>query len=274
MLRILHDSPARTSTRTYLITPETERLDGTNTQTVLDTAWQKYAIDLNALDYVTLYGSHKASPKAVRLIQNNVGGICNGGWPKLMHIGMGGNAVQATAIDVVHQTAILKTLRYQDGPPSILDVNYFTHPELVFKWVNVGWDRTLKKTYWQNPYALIGGFYDAYWPNVSDITVHMPLVKLEAFPTIPDSGLPVTIKVPLHARVSPYGQIIGDLLSPGQTVRVVTYATIGSDVWGYVIGGGCIPLEGSSPTAGPTYFTSWRMKTIPPPFAPLKVYSA
>lgn len=275
LYRILHDRPARTSTRSYSQTPETERLEGTTTQTVLNSAWQKYAIDLNRLDYSTPYGSHKGNNKAVKLLTNGSGGICNGGWPKLMNIAMGGEVLDGSIIfDNGIQNLTVTHLDYYEGPPSIQDVNYFTHPELIFKWVNVGWEKKTRRTYWVNPSAPIGGAYDTYWPNVSDHTLTIPLSKLESFPRIPQGGYYIRVKVPLHLRTLPYGPITGDLLFPGIGLLITAYKAHGSDVWGQTSGGAWVPLEGSDAGGGPVYFTDWRMITPPPQYAPIKIYQS
>jgi hypothetical protein len=177
------------------------------------------------------------------------------GFPQLESLTMGGNIVQL--VEIRGEWGRVHTLGVgQNLDPG--EVNYFTRPDLVHKFVVVGWDRSTKTTYWTNPPK-----GDIYWPLVTSGPVWIPLNRLEIFPILPEV---VTANMTLSIRTKPDMDADPTRLElpAGQPKTIIEYHPSGSDVWGRLESGGWIPLlfyeKGKL-----QYPTSWRMETLPPP---------
>ena len=134
------------------------------------------------------------------------------------------------------------------------DVNYDTRPDVIHKFVVVGYKKDTKTTYWVNPPQ-----GDIYWPLVSTRDVWIQMERLEPFPILP---MEVTAKKTQVIRATPSmdGEETGSEFSEGETRRIVEYYPSGSSVWGRFSGGGWIAL-----VLYWEYLTSWSMATLPPP---------
>ena len=173
------------------------------------------------------------------------------GFPQLESLTMGGNVI--TLEEIRDGWGRVHTLNY-GSPPNALEVNYFNNPDLVHKFVVVGWKRSTKSTILVKPPK-----GDLYWPLVSKHQVWIPMERLEAFPILP---LEVTANVDLYIQTTPGPTIdkSGRQLLTGQSVKVIAYQPAGPNVWGRLQTGRWIPL-----LYGGRYFTSWKMETLPPP---------
>ena len=133
-----------------------------------------------------------------------------------------------------------------------------TRPDLVHKFVVVGWRKETKTTFWINsPQGAL------YWPLVSGRPVWIQLERLEPFPTLPMS---VTANTTQAIRKLPEldSPLTGLELSKDVPARIVEYFPSGSNVWGRLEAGGWIALllyQGG----GVKYLTNWSMATVPPP---------
>ena len=196
--------------------------------------------DAHKLDYLKAYDS--------ALFDHN-------GFPQMESLTMGGNII---TIDEVHNGwGLVHTLDY-GNPVTIKTVNYTTKPDLVHKFVVVGWSRRTKASYWVNPPP--GAIY---WPLVSSRAVWIPLEYLEPFP-----HLPMTVKANTTQKIkvnpSKDSTSTGMELAEGDSAQVVKYYPSGSDVWGRLSGGGWIGLL-IHEKGLVKYPTSWQMETLPPP---------
>ncbi|HLO15669.1 MAG TPA: hypothetical protein VK206_12615, partial [Anaerolineales bacterium] len=138
--------------------------------------------------------------------------------------------------------------------PSAATVNYFTRPDLIHKFVVVGWKRDSRTTIIVNPPK-----GDLYWPLVTKSPVWIPMDRLERFPTLP---MMITANTDLYIQATPGPNIEKSKfqLLTGKSTRLIAYYPSGSNVWGQVQSGGWIPL-----LIYPRYLTSWQMETVPPP---------
>jgi hypothetical protein len=86
---------------------------------------------------------------------------------------------------------------------------------------------------------------------------------LEPFPILP---MDVTVAVDQDVRAEPgmSSATTGKQIHKGETVTIMEYRPLGSEVWGRLYGSKWIALFMYQKT-GPTYFTSWSMATLPPP---------
>lgn len=177
------------------------------------------------------------------------------GFPKLESLTMGGNII--TLDEIKDDWGRVHTFDYSN-PGTLEGVNYTTRPDLVQKFVVVGWDRPTKSTFWVN--APVG---DLYWPLVSSRAVWIPMEFLEAFPPLP---MTVTGNTTQTVRTQPSidGPLTGIKISEGKSVSVIDYYPSGSNVWGRLSSGGWIGLL-IHEKGIPQYPTSWRMATQPPP---------
>lgn len=173
------------------------------------------------------------------------------GFPQLESLTMGGNIVRLEEIQ--GQWGRVRTMDYS-SPPNAVEVNYFTNPDLVHKFVVVGWRRSTKSTILVKPPK-----GDLYWPLVTQRPVWIQMERLEAFPTLP---LEVTTNIDLYVQTTPgpHMEKTGRQLTAGQSVKVIAYQPAGPNVWGRLQNGRWIPL-----LFGGQYLTSWRMETVPPP---------
>ena len=248
--------PAWPVERWGLQTPEVFRMSvgldmgiGTH-RTKMVGIWETY---INALN--------NNNEKRLNYLKANDSGLFDhAGFPQMESLTMGGNII--TLDEIRDGWGRVHTFDY-GNPGSLEGINYTTRPDLVHKFVVVGWKRSSQITYWTNPPP-----GDLYWPLVSSRAVWMPLDFLEAFPELP---MTVTLNTALEIRINPTNDsaLTGPKLSKGGTASVVEYYPSASDVWGRLSSGGWIPLLAHQKGL-PRYPTSWIMETQPPipPYIP------
>lgn len=173
------------------------------------------------------------------------------GFPQLESLTMGGNIVRLDEIQ--GDWGRVHTMDYTK-PPIAAEVNYFSNPDLIHKFVVVGWRRSTKSTILVKPPK-----GDLYWPLVTKRPVWIQLERLEPFPSLP---LDLTVNIDLYIQTTPGPNLekTGRLVTAGQSVKVIAYQPAGPNVWGRLPNGRWIPL-----LYGGQYFTSWKMETVPPP---------
>ena len=139
------------------------------------------------------------------------------------------------------------------------DVNYLTSPDLVHKFVVVGWRKTTKETYWTDPPP-----GEMYFPLVSSRDVWISLDRLEKFPALP---VKVTANTTVYIQAKPGSNNDPTLLRlfKGQSAIVVEYRPCGSNVWGKLRSGGWVALLWYPDVHDPQYPTTWTMETLSPP---------
>jgi len=172
------------------------------------------------------------------------------GFPQLESLTMGGNVVTLGTIQ--GDWAQVNTL--SGGPPSAATVNYVTRPDVIHKFVVVGWKRSTKSTILVNPPK-----GDIYWPLVSGRPLWIQMERLERFPALP---MTVTVNKDVYIQSQPGPRVedSGPQLSAGASTTITAYYPSASNMWGRLPTGGWIPL-----LLYPQYTTSWKMETIPPP---------
>jgi hypothetical protein len=173
------------------------------------------------------------------------------GFPQMESLSMGGNII--TLDEIQGEWGRVNTLDY-GSPPNAVEVNYFTRPDLVHKFVVVGWKRSTKSTIIVKPPK-----GDLYYPLVSRRAIWVQMERLERFPPLP---MDVTINTNVYIQSTP-GPTVEKTrfqLAAGDSAKVIAYHPSGSNVWGRLQNGGWIPL-----LLYPQYLTSWKMETIPPP---------
>lgn len=220
---------------------------GTGThRTPLVGAWEDYMSALNGFDEGKL-----------NYLKSPISGLFNGaGFPQLESLTMGGNIITLDRIDggwgQVH------TQPYGIAGRAETE-NYNTRPDLVHKFVVVVWNRKTKSTYWTTPPR--GAIY---WPFVSRNTVWIPMHYLEPFPILP---MDVTVAADQDIREQPGSEskTTGKKVLKGETITIVEYRPLGSQVWGRIEHGSRWIALFMYQSTGPTYFTSWSMETLPPP---------
>jgi len=217
---------------------------GTN-RTSLNGNWETY---INALN--------DNNEKKLRYLKANNTALFNGaGFPQLESLTMGGNVVSISQLQ--GEWARVYTMDL-GNPGSLKEINYLTRPDLVQKFVVVGWRKETKTTFWTNtPQGAL------YWPLVSSRPVWIPLERLEPFPALPMS---VTAKTTQAIRTEPNldSTLTGFEFSENVPTTIVEYYPSGSNVWARMESGGWIALllyQGG----GPKYLTDWTMATVPPP---------
>jgi len=173
------------------------------------------------------------------------------GFPQMESLTMGGNIV--TLDEIQGDWARVHTMDYS-SPPSAGEVNYFTRPDLVHKFVIVGWRKSSRITTLSNPSQGV-----IYYPFVSNRPVWVQLDRLESFPILP---MEITANVDVSVQPEPGPKIEENKLKlvEGTSTTLIAYYPSGSDVWGRVTRGGWIPLIFKG-----RYYTSWSMATVPPP---------
>jgi hypothetical protein len=176
------------------------------------------------------------------------------GFPQLESLTMGGNVI--TLDEVQGEWGRVHTFDYSN-PGRLQDITYANKPDLVQKFVVVGWKRPTKTTFWVN--APVG---DLYWPLVSSRAVWIPLEFLEPFPRLP---MTVTANTTQAIKSSPGADSpsTGSDFSEGDSKSVIDYYPSGSNVWGRLSTGGWIALLNHE-NGVPQYPTSWTMETRPP----------
>lgn len=178
------------------------------------------------------------------------------GFPQLESLTMGGNVI--TLDEISGEWGEVHTLDPVQ-PPETEKINYITNPDLIHKFVVVGWREKSKETIWVNPPK-----GDLYWPLVSSHPVWIPLERLEKFPDLP---VKVTANRLVYIQTNPNlaNAPTTSRLSVGKTAVVVEYKPSGSNVWGRLKSGGWIALLWYPTADDPQYPTSWKMETLPPP---------
>lgn len=215
---------------------------GTGThRTIVDGTWEVYIDALNNND-----------KKKLRYLKLNNSGLFNStGFPNLESLTMGGNVI--TILEIQGGFGRVNTINYKN-PGVLKDVDYFTRPDLVHKFVVVAWENSTKTTYWVNtPQGSI------YWPLVSSADVWIPLDRIEPFPSLPRV---VTANTTQDIRRTPSkdGVETGLELAIGESIRIVKYYPSGPDVWGMTPTGSWIAL-----LLDRKFLTDWVMDTVPPP---------
>ncbi len=253
----IYDFKSRTAAGSWTLNPQTPEVvplfaapkeaSGTH-RTPITRAWESYMDELN-----------NGNEKKLRYLKATHTALFNGaGFPQMESLTMGGNIITLDAIQ--GDWGKVHTLPY-GSPPSASVVNYFTSPDLVHKFVVVGWSRASKATYWVDPPQ-----GDTYWPFVSRHVVWIQMSRLEPFPGVP---MQVTARGQQEVKQEPKADSrpTGFTLEDGASVTIVEYYPTGSDVWARIQSGGWIALlihKGGVPK----YLTSWSMETVPPPPPP------
>lgn len=215
-------------------------------RTVLTNEWESFIDVLNRND-----------ERTVRYLKADNTAIFNStGFPRLESLTMGGNVITLDEVrgnwGRVHTLAI-------DQVPSPDEVNYMTDPDLVHKFVVVGWRRSSRETYWTDPPP-----GEMYWPLVSSREIWINFDRLEKFPHLP---VKVTANTTVYIHREPGSNNNPTLLRlfKGQSATVVEYRPYGSHVWGKLRSGGWIVLLWYPDVHDPQYPTTWTMETLPPP---------
>ena len=217
--------------------PETRR-------TTMEGIWDKYIDALNDYD-----------KRKVGYVKADNTALFNGtGFPQMESLTMGGNLI--TLEEIRDGWGRIHTLDYKN-PGDLEEINYKTRPDLIHKFVVVGWRRSTKTSILVNPPP-----GDLYWPLVCISPVWMPMAWLEPFPFLPMEVTANTAQ-PIRATPSLDSPVTSNELTEGETATLVDYYPTASDVWGKLANGGWIALllheQGPS-----VYLTSWKMETKPP----------
>ena len=214
------------------------------TRTELNGLWEVYIDQLN----------DNESRKLRYLKADNTALFDHTGFPELESKTMGGNIVMLDEIS--NGWGRVHTMGY-DAPGNAAVINYFTHPELVHKFVAVGWNDTLDVTFLLNPPP-----GDVYWPLVADRPLWIPIDRLEPFPILP---MNVTVAENQFIRSDPSFDTpeSSAYVKAGSVSQIIDYYPSASDVWGRLAGGGWIVLF-QYKKGVPHYTTTWSMATVPP----------
>lgn len=218
---------------------------GTN-RTDMSGIWSNFLNELNDYD-----------PKRLLYIKSDKTALFNtAGFPSMESLTMGGNII--TLDEIKNGWGRVHTMDYSN-PGSFDGISYKTRPDLIHKFVVVGWNKDQRFTYWTNPPT---PYENLFWPFVSSKPVWIPMDYLEAFPTLP---MNVTANTTQDILLAPdtKGVPTGDQLLAGKTATVMEYYPSGSTVWGKLTNGNWIVLFQYQKT-GPKYPTSWAMQTLPP----------
>lgn len=156
----------------------------------------------------------------------------------------------------------LLLLDYDSAPPSIEELNYEDHPELVTCFTGVTEDGKVSKC--------VGK--DVFFPNLGKSgSGWVPKERVEFFPQLP-VDVTVTAANGLNVRDEPrVGDNLVRRLQTRQTITILEYALRGSSVWGRISTDPMQPewvalvyRTPGSATQQPGEFTTWHMDTIPP----------
>lgn len=210
-------------------------------RTIVNGNWEIYIDALNNND-----------EKKLRFLKSSSTALFNGaGFPQLESLTMGGNVI--TLDEIRGGWGRVHTIDYVN-PGALKEVNYVTNPDLVHKFVVVGWKRSTKSTYWSTtPQG------DIYWPLVASRPVWVQLERLEPFPILP-MEVTATMTQKIRKRPEIDSPTNGKQLKEGEVARIMEYYPSGSNVWGKLQEGGWIAL-----LLYRQYPTSWSMETFPPP---------
>ena len=218
-----------------------QSLSSGTTRTIVNGTWSQYIDMLN-----------EYNPKKINYVKADNTALFNGaGFPQLESLTMGGNVI--TLDEIQGGWGRVHTIDYSN-PGSLKDVNYITRPDLVHKFVIIGWSRRTKSSYLGNtPQG------DLYWPLVSAKPVWIPMEYLEPFPILPmdvtaNKNQPVRQQPALDSPLTRFDFV------QGKTETIIDYHPSGSDVWGRLANGYWILLMRQG-----QYLTSWSMATYPPP---------
>ena len=114
---------------------------------------------------------NKNNERILRYLKANNSELFNtAGFPQLESLTMGGNAI--TLVEIEGDWGKVHTL----DPGQIYspeEVSYITYPDLIHKFVVVGWRKNSRETYWTNPPP-----GDMYWPLVSSHDVWIIFERL------------------------------------------------------------------------------------------------
>ncbi|HAV78400.1 MAG TPA: hypothetical protein DCX53_13715 [Anaerolineae bacterium] len=222
-----------------------QRLKSGTHRTILDRSWEIFIDALNDQD-----------KRKIRYLKADNTALFDGkGFPYLESKTMGGNIVSIDELQGgwgrVH-TLDLKS------PGSLKDMTYATRPDVIHKMVVIKYNKNTRITSWVH--APPGPIY---WPLVSDVPLWIPLDRLEPFPGLPMS-VTALITQEIKTKPSTDGTSSGFELAEGASATIREYYPSGSNVWARLSGGGWIALFRYEKGA-PTYFTTWKMETLPPP---------
>lgn len=204
-------------------------------------AWESYLNALNDNDEAK-----------VKYVKGTRAGLFNtAGFPQLESLTMGGNIV--TLAQIQGDWGQVVTIAYT-SPPSAAEVNYVTRPDLIHKFVVVGWKQNTKSTILTLPPK-----GSIYWPLVSGRSVWIQMERLEPFPILP---MEVTANKDLYIQPQPGPKIeeTRNQLAKGESATLIQYYPSGSTVWAQLQSGGWIPLIVKG-----QFSTTWTMATVPPP---------
>lgn len=250
----MYNFQSRTADRNWQGHAQTPEVVQLYTQPKLSSGGRRTKVDGQWETFIDSLNDNNTS-KLNYLKANNSGLFNSTGFPQLASLTMGGNVI--TLDEISGEWGRVHTLGY-GSPPSSLGVNYFTKPNFIHKFVVVGWRRDTKTTILVNPPK-----GDLYWPLVTKGPVWIQMKRLEKFPDLP-MVVTANVDVYIQAEPGPDNEPTESQLSAGQSGAVVEYYPSGSNVWGRLQSGGWIALLWYT-GGGPHYFTSWEMKTLPPP---------
>ncbi len=241
--------PAWPVERWGLQTPEVVRLymalkftSGTN-RTTLSDAWSSYIDKLNDYD----------KQKIEYVKANNTALFDSAGFPQLESMTMGGNII--TLEEVRDGWGRVNTFE-PGNADSLSGIDYTTRPDLIHKFVVVGWSRKNESTFFTNPPP-----GDLYWPLVSDKPVWISLEFLEPFPALP-MNITATATQDVKSKPDMKSTSMSEL-PQGHNVQVIEYYPSGSNVWGRLATGGWIALLYYEKGVRKEW-TNWHMDTMPP----------
>jgi|GEM_PF-864413 len=217
---------------------------GTN-RTSVTGSWETFINTLN----------HNNRKTLIYLKADNTALFNGAGFPQMESLTMGGNII--TLDEIRTGWGRVHTMDYSNPGP-LADISYKTRPDLIHKFVVVGWSRKSKMTYLTNPPP-----GDVFWPFVSSRAVWIPMEYLEAFPSLP-LVVTATTTQPIRQKPAIDGPATSYKLSEGKSANVVEYYPSGSNVWGKLSNGGWVALF-LYEKGVPQYLTDWKMQTIPPP---------
>lgn len=204
-------------------------------------AWEAYMSVLN-----------DNNQSKLRYLKSDISGLFNtAGFPQMESLTMGGNIV--TLAEIQGGWARVNTMA-AGSPPSVAEVNYVTRPDLVHKFVVVGWKKSTRTTILTLPPK-----GNVYYPFVSQRSLWIPIDRLEPFPILP-MEVQANINLNIQPKPGPEIEETKSKLSAGESATVVEYYPSASRVWGRLQSGGWIPLilKGK-------FTTTWSMATAPPP---------
>ena len=218
-----------------------QNLASGTTRTIMDGNWSIYIDMLN--DY---------NKRKIGYVKGEATALFNhSGFPHMESLTMGGNII--TLDEIQGGWGRVHTIDYSN-PGSLKEINYTTKPDLVHKFVVVGWSRRTKSTYLAN--TPMG---DLYWPLVTNRVVWIPIEYLEPFPILP-MDITANKTQPVREQPSVDSPLTRFEFTEGKTETIIDYYPSGSNVWGRLKNGYWIALliQGRYPT-------SWSMATPPPP---------